>query len=141
MHSNKYVFAINPYGRSRMQQDVFLVREILIAIKNANGPSGNPDIPQYKASDIDNHLDQMFGDGYIVAERYDTIKAEDRPKYIIRDFTARGRELAVMMNNPPVWNELISKFDKQELNALPLSEIESLLRKFTSKWAAGKAGV
>lgn len=99
---------------------IHLTRDILSAILH-----GDIEIHGYRPDDVSRHL-KMLHDEYI----FDDSKV----------LTRRGHDLAGMLLNKPIWDELTSKFTPHELDALPLSEIEHAAKIVTRKWIEARLG-
>jgi Hypothetical protein (DUF2513) len=137
-NSKTYILGIVPNARATMQMDIYLVRQLLAAIQRSDEITmSHPVIPCYSEPLINRHVELLHQAGYVDVSDGPTFTASG-PKYVIRDLSVTGQELAKILLHEPVWKELTNKFQPDELNALPLAEIDTACRRITRKWVDSK---
>jgi hypothetical protein len=90
--------------------DIFLIKKIISFYLCGINPT-EVDIPGYNRKQINRHLEMLDGD---------------------------ENELAGMLCNDFVWNELTSKFSHSELDSMPLSVIKDMAIRLTKRWAESR---
>jgi hypothetical protein len=138
---NEYILAIQPYARAQMQRDIFLIRKLLAEIaRNYATLMGNPEIPGHAPEVIAHHLGLLHQGGFLEVTGTPT-DSPSGPKFVIKDLTWEGHELANVFLNEGVWRELTAKLTRDELNSVPLDILEQAGRDLIRKWANSKLGL
>jgi hypothetical protein len=134
-HNHKeYILAVQPYARAHMKQDIHLIRAVLAAIQQSNETiMSHPVVPGYTESQINRHIELLHDGGYVDVSGNPTSTASG-PKFIIRDLSVKGHEFVGMVLNGPVWNELVIRFENDELSKLPLPDIYDACRRISREW-------
>ena len=140
-HPNEYILAIRPYARATMQRDIHLIRKLLSEIERNNATMmSHPDVPGYPPEVVGHHLGLLDQGGFLEVTGEPT-DSPSGPKFVIKDLTWEGHELANVLLNEGVWREMTTKLTQDELNSVPLDILEQSGRDLIRKWTSSKLGL
>jgi hypothetical protein len=140
-HPNEYILALRPYARATMQRDIHLIRKLLSEIERNNATMMSPpDVPGYPPEVVGHHLGLLDQGGFLEVTGEPT-DSPSGPKFVIKDLTWEGHELANVLLNEGVWREMTTKLTQDELNSVPLDILEQSGRDLIRKWTSSKLGL
>lgn len=123
-----YVFALWPQGRSGVQRDMELIREICRAINARSDIKGRTvEVEGYDAWVIQHHVDMLYQAGFIQGASTTNLST-GVPTVLVRDFTWEGHEFAAALLNDTVWNRVKTQVAPEILMRTPLKVISAALQ-------------
>jgi hypothetical protein len=119
------MMALNRNGRALMTRDAELIRRILAEIQHRKTTDYEPlVIPDADVAIVARHLEMLHDAGYIEAVKSTPISGD--VKFMIKDLTWEGHDLAAVLENNDVWSKIKSKLSPSELATIPLTVLKSV---------------